>query len=57
MWQLWVSFVIGLWMIVSPYLLGFSDVSLATWNNILAGLIVAVLTYWGVTEHNRMRAG
>jgi hypothetical protein len=39
----WASLAIGLWAVISPWLLGFADLSSATTAHVLAGLVVAVL--------------
>jgi hypothetical protein len=35
-------------MIVSPWVLGFSDISLAKWCNVLLGLVLAIAGAWRV---------
>lgn len=47
MWQLWTLVVLGIWLIVSPFILGYSNVANALWNNIVIGIAVAVIAYWG----------
>lgn len=39
----WASLAIGLWAVLSPWLLGFADLSSATTAHVLAGLIIAIL--------------
>ncbi len=52
MWQQWVNGVLGLWVIVVPFLnLGATANS---WTLAITGLIVAVLGFWGATEHSTM---
>src|SRR5438552_17306235 len=45
-WEEWVNTALGAWLIVSPYLLGFSALSYALWNQIIVGLAVAILGIW-----------
>jgi hypothetical protein len=45
-WEEWVNAVIGLWLIVSPWVLGFSGLAAAMWNFVAVGVIVAVLAAW-----------
>ncbi len=33
-------------MIISPWILGFSDISLAKWCNILLGLLLVLMNAW-----------
>ncbi len=42
----WTQLVIGLMMIISPWILGFSDISLAKWCNILLGLLLMLMNAW-----------
>jgi hypothetical protein len=42
-WEEWVNLVLGLWVLVSPWALGFAAQSAARWAHVIAGLIVAVL--------------
>lgn len=37
--------VVGLWLLVSPYVLGYSDLRVALWNNVTVGLAIAVITF------------
>ena len=43
MWASWVNFILGIWLIVSPYVLGFSMFGRILGNNIISGIVVAVL--------------
>jgi len=40
--------VAGIWIAVSPWVLGFSGLNLAKWSNVFAGAIVAVGAMWMV---------
>jgi hypothetical protein len=44
----WTTLVIGIMMIISPWALGFSDISLAKWCNILLGLILVIMGAWKI---------
>ncbi len=46
-WPSWVNVVIGIWLIFAPFILGYSFVSAALWNDIILGIIVAALATWG----------
>ena len=43
-WQDWANLVLGLWLVLSPWILGFSGTSSATWNAVLLGLAVGLLS-------------
>lgn len=38
----WVLAGLGIWVAVSPWILGFSSVNLPRWSNVLAGGLVAI---------------
>ncbi len=41
MWEEWINLVLGMWLIVAPYVLGFSSDMLATANHVIVGVLVA----------------
>lgn len=43
-----IQMVFGLWLILSPWLLGFADVSLAKWNAVLLGITLTLMNAWQV---------
>ncbi|MGO9768847.1 MAG: SPW repeat protein [Roseiarcus sp.] len=42
-WEEWANFVLGIWLIVSPWALAFHGVATAAYVTVAAGVIVAVL--------------
>jgi hypothetical protein len=42
----WTESIIGIIMIASPWVLGFSDISLAKWCNVLIGLLLVLMSVW-----------
>ena len=42
----WVIAVLGLWLIAAPFVLGYSDLTIAMWNAIIVGVVVAGLEIW-----------
>lgn len=52
-WQGWINFVVGLWVIITPFL-GMSMSSLAT-NLVVSGIIVAVLSLWEEFQYKDIR--
>lgn len=45
-WEEWVEAALGVWLIASPWVLGFTDTSLAVQNAIFCGLLAAVMALW-----------
>lgn len=42
----WIKLALGLWVFVSPWVLGFAGYPLALWSNILSGTCIVVLMLW-----------
>jgi hypothetical protein len=45
-WEEWVNIILGGWLLVSPWLVGFSSSALFTWNAVIAGAIVVAFAAW-----------
>ncbi len=43
-WEDWVDMVLGAWLAISPWILGFTDSGPATRNALIVGVAVAVLS-------------
>ena len=41
-WEEWLNLVVGLWVLVSPWVLGFAQTT-AMWVHVVIGIIVAVI--------------
>jgi hypothetical protein len=54
MWEEWVTLVLGLWMIVSPWVLAYSTITPARDDAVIVGVINAALAIWTLAER---RAG
>jgi hypothetical protein len=44
-WQDWTNIALGVWLLVSPWVLGFSNIEAATWNAVLLGIAIVVLEF------------
>ena len=48
-WQDSVTLILGLWLIVSPWVLGFAGLEAATWNAVVFGLVIAAMALAALT--------
>jgi hypothetical protein len=48
----WIMLVFGLWMIISPWVLG-AATSPLKWSNIIVGLITTLLAFWGLFREEK----
>lgn len=44
-WHHWAFAGIGFWLILSPWVLGFSALNLPLWNNVLVGGLIVLLAF------------
>ena len=42
----WINVVIGLWLIIAPFILGYTAIGAAMWNDIIVGIVVVVFEVW-----------
>lgn len=47
-WEEWTSFALGLWLAMSPWVLGFDVVVIAMANALIVGLVIAALALWAL---------
>ncbi|MDI6734269.1 MAG: SPW repeat protein [Patescibacteria group bacterium] len=45
-WQYWVIIFLSIWLLVSPWILGFSALNLAVWNNVIIAFLIIILIFW-----------
>jgi len=50
LWEEWVNLALGIWMIISPWVLRFSDNSAARDDAIVVGVIVALISIWALAD-------
>jgi hypothetical protein len=39
----WLTILLGIWVIISPFVVQFSQLPAAMWNNVIVGIVIAVL--------------
>ena len=49
-WQDWLNGILGVWLIIAPWVLGFGGLAAAAWNHVIVGLLVLVLAAWELWE-------
>jgi hypothetical protein len=45
--------VLGLWLIISPWALGFSTSVGATWTHVTLGIIAVVISAWALWDYQQ----
>jgi hypothetical protein len=44
--EYWIELGIGVLVLISPWILGFADISLAQWLNVICGAVLVVMNVW-----------
>jgi hypothetical protein len=50
-WEELVSGLLGAWLVISPWVFGFSGSEAATLTHVVAGIAAIVLAIWSASEH------
>jgi SPW repeat-containing protein len=45
-WVSWLNVLLGIWVLISPWVVGFSSMRIAMTNNVIMGIIVIILAGW-----------
>jgi hypothetical protein len=45
-WEEWVNAVLGIWLFIAPFLLGFTGVPGAAWTHWIVGALVVIFAVW-----------
>ncbi len=44
----YVILVLGIWILVSPWTLGFSSIAIMMWSNVISGTILILISVWEI---------
>ena len=47
-WNHYAQLILGLWILVAPWVLGYAFVTPALWSSIIAGVFIALLALWSI---------
>jgi len=50
-WEEWLNLALGLWLVASPWMLGFTGNLRAFWPHIAVGLLTAGISAWAVWDY------
>ena len=42
----WLQLLIGAWIIISPWILGFSSINIALWSCLIGGMLTVIISLW-----------
>ncbi|MBI5401650.1 SPW repeat protein [Candidatus Wolfebacteria bacterium] len=44
----WIKLILGVWIFASPWILDFSGINLALWNNVIIGGLMIIFSLWRI---------
>lgn len=50
MWEEWLNLIVGAWLILAPFALGFTTQQVPMWNQIIVGLLIGVDALWAALQ-------
>lgn len=50
-WEEWINLIVGIWLIIAPFALGYTMQTTAMWNSIVVGVIVGIDAIWAATAN------
>ena len=50
----WTNFVLGLWLIIAPFVIGYTDTA-GLWNDIILGVIILSMAAWSAMSSRNVR--
>ncbi len=56
LWEEWVNLALGIWLIVSPWVIGFHTNVAARDDALLVGIVAGVMALWSLLERHRIGA-
>jgi hypothetical protein len=48
-WEEWINLLAGIWLFISPWVLGYSGNHAALWNALIVGALVFILAVWDLS--------
>ncbi len=49
----WVNVLLGIWLIIAPFVLGYSGNATPLWNDIILGIVIAILAWTSAASTRR----
>jgi hypothetical protein len=50
-WEEWISTLLGIWLIIAPFVLSFASHTHALWTHVVLGVITAIVSVWSVWDY------
>jgi len=54
-WEEWADVIVGLWLVLSPWVLQFAGSPVARWNAVISGLVIIISAGWTLADDYQTR--
>jgi len=51
----WINVILGAWLIIAPFIIGYTSFGAALWNDIIVGIVAVVLAGWAAIAAPNVR--
>ena len=56
-WEEWTNIILGAWLLISPWVLGFSTSAALMWNAVIFGVLVIGFAAWALAQYGGFQSG
>ena len=53
----WTQLFLGVWILISPWLLGFNSITVMMWSNLIVGVAIILVNIWTIFGDNQKQSG
>lgn len=53
----WTQLILGVWILVSPWVLDFASISIMKWSNVIVGISLVLINVWVIFGSKRAASG
>lgn len=50
----WINLLLGIWLFISPWVLGFAGLTASAWTSWILGILVVIAAIWALMEVQRL---
>ncbi|NIR32913.1 MAG: SPW repeat protein [Gammaproteobacteria bacterium] len=54
-WEEWIDLIVGIWLVIAPFVLGFTTEPAAMWNHVILGVLLVIDTIWAMGQTGARR--
>lgn len=55
-WHDWANGVLGLWLVVAPWVLGYGHITVIAWSHLAIGVLIILAAAWELWDETRRGA-